>query len=73
MQNIGRKSDFKIDFHRKQAKIKLVSTLSPFPSCPNFLAFMKRLRRCLRNGFSFSGEVLLSWRSHLGCSPQLQC
>lgn len=34
---------------------------------------MKRLRRCLKNSFSFSWEVLLSRKSHLGYLPQLQC
>lgn len=34
---------------------------------------MKRIRGCLKNGFSFSGEVLLGRRPHLGCPPQLQC
>lgn len=38
-----------------------------------FLAFIKGYRRCLKNDFSFSREVLLSQRSPLGCPAQLQC
>lgn len=42
IQNIGRNSDFKIEFHRKQAKIKTCQDTGPIPILSNFFGFYEK-------------------------------